>query len=252
MRRVAIVQARMTSTRLPGKVLQQLGARPMLCQQLRRLRACREVDEICIATTENSTDDAVAECARREEVACFRGSESDVLGRYIGAARQMRADVIVRLTADCPLCDPPTIDAVISMLTENAGTTDYASNVLRRTFPQGLDAEALWRDVLERAARIFATPDAREHVTAGIYAGRPDLFLLRGVEQPRDDSDLRWTVDTPADFEMARRFYAELGLDERIAPLEEMIAFARAHPEITQLNAQHKTWSPLENRESLV
>ena len=242
----------MTSTRLPGKILKSLTGVPMLAQQIRRVRACREVDEICIATTTNSTDDGVETLARAEAVACFRGSEDDVLGRYLGAARQTRADVIVRLTADCPLCDPPTIDAVVLALTENPMTTDYASNVLKRTFPQGLDAEVLWRDTLERAARLFTAPSAREHVTAGVYARRPELFLLRGVEAARDDSDLRWTVDTPADFEMVRLFYENLGLDERIASLQEMLDFARAHPEISGLNAEQKTWDPQDNRESLV
>jgi spore coat polysaccharide biosynthesis protein SpsF len=242
----------MTSTRLPGKILKVLGARPMLAQQIRRLRACREIDEICIATTTNVTDDIVAQLVRNEDLPCFRGSEHDVLSRYVGAARQMRADVVIRLTADCPLCDPPTVDAVVLALTEQAATTDYASNVLKRTFPQGLDVEALWIDVLERAARIFASPEAREHVTAGIYAGRPDLFLLKNVENTRDDSDLSWTVDTPTDFEMARLVYKYLGLDERIAPLSEMLEFVRAHPEISRLNVCQKTWSPFENRKSLV
>ena len=242
----------MTSTRLPAKILKSLAGAPMLAQQIRRVRACREIDEICIATTTNVTDGEVETLAQAESIACFRGLENDVLGRYVEAARQTRADVIVRLTADCPLCDPPTIDAVVLSLTENATTTDYASNVLKRTFPQGLDAEALWRDTLERAARLFAAPSAREHVTAGIYAARPELFLLRGVEKARDDSDLRWTVDTPADFEMVRLFYEKLGLAERIAPLDEMLDFARAHPEISRLNATQKTWNPRDNRESLV
>lgn len=252
MRRVIIVQARTASTRLPGKVLLPLGGRAMLAQQLCRLRHCREVDEICVATTTQAADDAIEHIARQEGSQCFRGSETDVLERYLVAARQTRADVVIRLTADCPLCDPPTIDAVVLALTQNPTTTDYASNVLKRTFPQGLDAEALWRDTLERAARLFTSPNAREHVTAGIYAGRPDLFLLRGVEAERDDSDLRWTVDTPADFEVVSLFYQHLGLDERVAPLDEMLNFARSRPEISQLNATQKTWSPLENRETLV
>lgn len=252
MRRVAIVQARMTSTRLPQKVLMPLGARPMLAQQLRRLRACQQLDEICIATTRNASDDAIALLARNEDVACFRGDEHDVLGRFVGAARQTKADVVVRLTADCPLCDPPTIDTVVLALCQNPSSTDYASNILKRTFPQGLDAEALWRDVLERAHRLFAAPAAREHVTAGIYAGRPELFLLRGVEAPQNNSDLRWTVDTPADLELVRRFYEALSLDERIASLEEMLHFARTHPELAGINASTQTWSPFENRGQLV
>lgn len=250
--RVAIVQARMTSTRLPSKVMRLLGSRPMLAQQIRRLRACREIDEICIATTTNATDDPVAQLAKAEGISFFRGSEDDVLSRFVGAAQQTKADVVVRLTADCPLCDPPTIDRVVSHLTEASPSLDYASNILHRTLPQGLDTEAMWRDVLERAARLFTAPNAREHVTAGIYAGRPELFLLGSVEYSRHESGYRWTVDTPVDFEMVSLFYQKLGLDERIAPLDEMLDFARAHPEISQMNLGQKTWSPQENRETLV
>lgn len=251
MKRVAIIQARVNSTRLLGKIMKPLAGAPMLAQQIRRLRACREVDEICIATTTNAADNCIEALARAESATFFRGLEDDVLGRYVGAARQTRADVVIRLTADCPLCDPATVDTVVLALTENASTTDYASNVLKRSFPRGLDAEVLWSDTLERAARLFAAPAAREHVTAGIYAGRPELFLLRDVEKERDDSDLRWTVDTSVDFEVVSLFYEKLGLAERIVPLKEMIEWARAHPEISQLNAEQKTWSPLENKESL-
>src|SRR5262249_13108735 len=151
---VAIVQARTGSTRLPGKVLAQVGTRPMLAQQLRRLRDAVTLDEIVVATTTESRDDPVAEIAEAEDVRCFRGSESDVLGRYVGAARASGAEIVVRLTADCPLIDPGVVDRVTGLLVNGAGEYDYASNVVRRTFPQGLDAEALFVDTLERVDRL--------------------------------------------------------------------------------------------------
>src|SRR5262249_34216934 len=116
MKRVIIVQARMTSTRLPGKVLMDLAGRPMLAQQLNRIKHCTAVDEIVVATTTNSTDEPIVELARQEGVAWFQGSEHDVLARFVGAARQTQADVVVRVTADCPLIDPHIIDTVIHEL----------------------------------------------------------------------------------------------------------------------------------------
>jgi len=134
-RTVAIVQARMTSTRLPGKVLADLAGRPMLEQQLRRLALARTVDEVMVATTDNATDDPVCALVERLGMAVFRGSEHDVLARFVGAARQGRADVVVRVTADCPLLDPALVDAVVMPMLAN-WRCDYASNVLERCYPR--------------------------------------------------------------------------------------------------------------------
>lgn len=235
MKRVAIVQARMTSTRLPGKIMKSLAGAPMLAQQIRRLRACQNLDEICVATTINSTDDIVENLARDEKLACFRGSETDVLGRYLGAARQTRAELVVRITADCPLIDPPTVDLVVESLAQNQ-QYDYAANILTRTFPQGLDCEALWFDVLERTARIAMSSYAREHVTAAVYGENAELFTRLSVEDNADNSDLRWTVDTPADWNLVETIYRELDLGQRIALYSEMLEWARAHPELMASN----------------
>lgn len=235
MHRVAIVQARMTSTRLPGKVMKSLAGAPMLAQQLKRLRACRNLDEICIATTSNSTDDVLFDLAQREKLPCFRGSERDVLGRYLDAAKQTHAEIVVRITADCPLVDPPTVDLVVEALVERPHR-DYAANVLRRTFPQGLDCEALWFDVLARTVRLAESDYAREHVTAAIYGEKADLFARFSVEDSNDNSDLRWTVDTPADWQLIETIYRELDLGNRIAPYVEMLHFARQNPELMRSN----------------
>jgi spore coat polysaccharide biosynthesis protein SpsF len=235
MRRVVvIVQARMTSTRLPGKVLMDLAGKPMLERQLERLARCARADDIVLATTTNATDDPLAELAARLDLRCHRGSEHDVLDRYVGAARAAEADVVVRVTADCPLIDPAETDVVIEAL---APGIDYAANIIERDLPRGLDVEALWRDTLERVDRMASSAPAREHVTYFINAERPQLFERCAVRRPFAAADLRWTVDAPEDLAVVRRIYDELGLAERPLPLADVVAHVRAHPEIAALNA---------------
>lgn len=222
---VAFVQARMTSTRLPGKVLMDLQGAPMLAQQLRRLQGACALDEIVVATTTNPTDEPVAELARAEGLAVFRGSESDVLGRYLGAAKAHQADVVVRITADCPLIDPGVVDTVCAALEPGL---DYASNVVRRTYPQGLDAEALHLDVLQRLDRLATSPGAREHVTWFLLKEKPELFHVRSVEDTEDNSDLRWTVDVDADLDVVRALYRDLGLDRHPLGYRKILEYTRA------------------------
>lgn len=244
MRRVIVVQARMTSTRLPGKVLMDLAGKPMLERQLDRLRRCERADEVMLAVTENAADDPLVDFARRYGVPCHRGSEHDVLGRYVGAARAACADLVVRVTSDCPLIDPEETDAVIAALEERRETCDYASNRLEPHLPRGLDTEALWRDVLDRMDRMATSKPAREHVTWFCYAERPELFALHPVRRDVDAHDLRWTVDTPDDLEMVRALYDALGLADRPVPLAEVLAFVRAHPEIAAINGHIEQKDP--------
>src|SRR4051812_7648316 len=237
MHRVIVVQARMTSTRLPGKVLADLDGAPLLERQLERLARCRRAEEIVVATTTNASDDPVAELASRLGHRAFRGSEQDVLGRYAAAARESRADLVVRVTSDCPLIDPDETDAVIEALEERPHECDYASNSLQRDLPRGLDAEALWRDVLERVDRMATSAPAREHVTFHIYGEAPERFGIHAVRRPFQAGDLRWTVDTREDLALVRRLYEELGLAERPLGLAELLGWVRAHPEVTAINA---------------
>ena len=235
MKRVVIVQARMTSTRLPGKVLMDLAGRPMLAQQLRRLARCRQVDEIVVATTTNATDDPVVAVARAEGARWFRGSEADVLARYVGAARETKAEVVIRVTADCPLIDPEVSDCVVEALLASQALYDYASNVAQRTYPQGLDTEALFADTLERVNRMARSSSAREHVTHYILKERPELFSVRSVLDTIDSSDLRWTVDWPEDLALVRRLYEELDLAQRMTGYREIVAQVRAHSTTSQV-----------------
>jgi len=244
MKIVAIVQARMGSTRLPGKILMDVAGRPMIAQQLRRLQKCSLVNEIVVATTIHDIDDPVVRLAEHEGVTWYRGSQSDVLARYVEAAEQTKADVIVRLTADCPLIDPQITDKVIQELVDHSSSCDYASNVQQRTFPRGLDVEAFFRDTLLRIDRLGQSTSAREHVTIVPRSERPDLFLCRSVTDTEDNSDLRWTVDTETDLKLIRILYEELDLGNRVAPYREILGYARSHPDLSEINQQIETWSP--------
>jgi spore coat polysaccharide biosynthesis protein SpsF len=248
MKRVCVVQARMGSTRLPGKVLRDLAGQPMLTQMLRRLRTCVSIDEIVVATSIATSDDPIAELGVKEGMRVCRGSEADVLGRIVEAAHAAQADVVVRVTADCPLIDPWVTDRVIDELTTNGSAADYASNVLRRTFPRGLDVEAMFLDTLLRVDRLGRSKAEREHVTITIRSEHPNLFLSRSVESGHDDSDLRWTVDEERDFQLVARLYHVFGLDEHILPYEVVVNHVRQNPELTSFNADIATWTPLSDK----
>ncbi len=221
-----------------------LEGRPLLERELERLERCTRADEVMLAVTTNPDDDPLVELARRLGLRCFRGSEHDVLSRYAGAAREAQADLVVRVTSDCPLIDPEETDAVIAALQERRTTCDYASNRLAPHLPRGLDTEVLWRDVLERMDRLATSRPAREHVTWFCYAERADLFTLHSVKRPVDAHDLRWTVDTADDLAMVRRLYADLGLAERHVPMAEVIAHVRMHPEIAAINGHVEQKDP--------
>lgn len=230
MKTVAIIQTRMGSSRLPGKVLMDLHGESMLSRVVSRVRAAR-IDEVVIATTISAADDAVVREAERLDCTPFRGSESDVLSRYLGAARATDADVVVRMTSDCPLLDPWVIDDVLGRL---AWDVDYASNTRARSYPRGLDVEAMHRDTLERIGRMARSQPAREHVTAYLVE-RPDLFELAEVVAEHDDSDLRWTVDAPDDLALVRQLYGLL--DGQIRPYRELVSMVRARPQLAVANA---------------
>jgi spore coat polysaccharide biosynthesis protein SpsF len=207
---VAILQARMSSTRLPGKVMKLLAGRPMIERQLERLRRSTSLDRLIVATSDDVSDDPLAGHLQEIGVEVFRGPLADVLDRYVGAARAFGVQgVVVRLTADCPLADPGVIDAVVRLHAELG--VDYVSNGRRRTYPRGLDVEVFGLDALLVAGREATDPYDREHVTPFIYRN-PDRFTLGELVQATDESDLRWTVDTPEDFAFVERVYAALYL----------------------------------------
>jgi spore coat polysaccharide biosynthesis protein SpsF len=231
-RTVALVQARVGSTRLPGKVLMHVAGAPLLAHVVDRTRRARRVDEVVVATTTQPGDDSIERLALARGWPVTRGSEDDVLDRFVQAARVHDAGVVVRITADCPLMDPTIIDDVIDAYA--AGDWDYASNTLdERTYPRGLDVEVIGRDALERAWRDDADPARREHVTPYVYR-HPELFRLLPVPGPIDASQHRWCVDTPEDLHLVRWIYAALGRDD--FGWREALHVVEQHPEWEAIN----------------
>jgi len=233
MRVVGIIQARMGSTRLPGKVLKDLGGETVLARVVNRVRRAALVDEVVVATSILPADDAIAVECEALKVACFRGDELDVLDRYYRAAQEFAADVIVRITSDCPLIDPELIDATIrSRLDQKA---DYASNALARSYPRGLDVEAFTAEALARAWSAAKEEYQRIHVTPYLY-GHPESFKVISTAGEIDHSQYRWTLDTPEDLELIRAIYQHFGNRDNMRWVE-VLRLMEDQPELAGLNS---------------
>jgi glutamate-1-semialdehyde aminotransferase/spore coat polysaccharide biosynthesis protein SpsF (cytidylyltransferase family) len=232
--KLALIQARMGSSRLPGKVLADLGGRPMLWHVVDRVRGAKSLDRVVIATTDRAVDDPVAQFCEQEGVGCFRGSEQDVLDRFYQAARANGADVVVRITADCPLIDPAVIDKVVARF--ELGDCDYVSNCLRYTYPDGLDTEVFSFAALERAWREAEKPSEREHVTPYLRAGK---FRVAGVESeiPVSPAQYRWTVDHPADLQFVREVYAAFSGNGAFG-FKEVFDLLKRRPDLATIQAE--------------
>ena len=206
---LAILQARMSSTRLPGKVLRPLAGAPMVLRQIERTNRSRRIDRLVVATSDDRTDDVLTDVLEAKGVEVFRGPLEDVLGRYAGALQAKGpADHVVRMTADCPFIDWEVIDAVIEA--HLAADVDYTANTWRRrSFPKGLDVDIVKAAVLAEAAAEASDPYEREHVLPFIY-GHPERYRLQGFEQAGDEGEVRWTVDLPEDLEFASAVYDAL------------------------------------------
>jgi spore coat polysaccharide biosynthesis protein SpsF len=231
---VCTIEARMTSSRLPGKVLMRAAGKPLLEHMIDRLKRARTLDEIVIATTEDAASDPLEELAERLGVGCFRGSEDDVLARVLGAAHAYDADVIVETTGDSPLVDPAIVDHVVERFAD--GGVDYCSNVLEPTFPPGMDAQVFPTAVLEDVASRTNDPTDREHVSLYIYE-HPERYKLRSVVSERPEyGDLRLCVDTAEDYELIRAIFETLYPVNPHFGLAEILALIDARPELRALN----------------
>jgi spore coat polysaccharide biosynthesis protein SpsF len=234
---VAILQARMSSSRLPGKVLKPILGRPMLEFQIERLRRVHRFDRLVVATSTDATDDPISDFCQGLAVDCFRGSLDDVLDRYYRAAIAFHASHVVRLTGDCPLADPALIDRLIA--THIDGDFDYTSTALEPTYPHGLDAEIMTFAALERAWAEAELPSEREHVTLYIYK-RAKGMRLGSVTQSVDQSAMRWTVDHDEDFAVVSRIFEALYPANPGFATSDVLAFFESHPEVARLNAMYR------------
>jgi spore coat polysaccharide biosynthesis protein SpsF len=230
---VVIVQARMGSTRLPGKVLADIAGRPMLSYQLERLRRCRLVDSIVVATSVLPADEAIVAFCELESTAVVRGPEIDVLARFALAAKAASADTVVRVTADCPLLEPALVDQALRAFT--AGDYDYLSNMRPPTWPYGMAVEVMTRRALEEASAEAREPAEREHVTPFLY-WRPNRYRLGSIVRQPDLSAQRWTVDTPEDFELVSRILKALYPSNPSFTTDDVLSLLDRHPDWIEIN----------------
>jgi spore coat polysaccharide biosynthesis protein SpsF len=250
MKTVAIIQARMSSSRLPGKVLKEAGGRPLLERMVERVKRSERVDEVLVATTVDPSDDTIADFCKQNGIKYFRGNLMDVLDRYYQASLAASAQIVVRLTGDCPLIDPALIDETLALM--ESKQADFACNRLpppmTRTYPIGLDVEAVTFAALKTAWKLATEKHEREHVMPYFYEV-PGRFKVVKLDYPTDYGSLRWTVDTPEDLEFVRAVYT--GLDNRNDfSWLEVLKLVQDHPEISEINAgvHHKTMFDVDHR----
>jgi len=230
---IAIIQARLGSTRLPKKVFADLAGKPLIWHVINRLKYSNRINDIVLATTNSAVDDELASWATKEKVNLFRGSENNVLERFYFAAKQYSADIIVRITADDPFKDPLIIDQVIDkLLVENL---DFAYNNNPPTFPEGLDTEVFTYNAIEKA--YFQSNDdyEKEHVTQYFYRNS-EFFKQSNLLNLKNLSHLRWTIDTELDYEMTKQVYNALYRENSIFQMNEILDLLNEKPEISQIN----------------
>jgi len=240
---VAIIQARMGSTRLPGKVLLDIAGAPMLARVVERVRKASTIHRIVVATTTSRPDDAIVECGRDLGAIVYRGDEEDVLDRYYRAAAQNDADVIVRVTSDCPLIDPQVVDAVVAPLLDERAGVEFAANTLDRSFPRGLDVEVASSRALTRVWETARQPHHRAHVFPYVYEHR-DAFRIVSVTDAVDRSHMRWTVDTADDLRFVREVHRALG--GREFTWRDVLAVLEREPALSAINADVRQKAAIE------
>ena len=245
----AIVQARMTSSRLPGKVALDLVGESVLYRVVERLRESKKLDKIIVATSTEASDDPIVKLCEERDISCYRGPLNDVLGRYAGAAKEFGCDTVVRITCDSPLIDPSVVDQCIEAF-ENGGF-DYVSNSPNgpRTFPHGLDTEVFSADALERANKEATSQFDREHVTPYLYDREGTGFKIGPtVEAPFEYRSMhRLALDYPEDYELIRKVYELFFTPGTIVDVPSVLAYLDEHPELSELNAfrtaDYEKWS---------
>jgi len=231
---LAILQARVSSTRLPNKVLLPLLGKPMLARQIERIMRSNYIDRLVVATSDESSDDAIEALCGTLGISCFRGSLDDVLDRFYQAAAREEADHVVRLTGDCPLTDPEVIDNVIHehLVKHN----DYTSNCINPTFPDGLDVEVIRYETLKEAWNNADLKSQREHVTPYVYQ-HPEQFKSSNYYHHGENlSHLRWTVDEPGDYELVTEIYQRLYQAKPAFNMNDVLELLEKYPALKTIN----------------
>lgn len=226
---VGIIQGRLGSSRFPGKTLETIAGKPILEFLLHRLRMCKELDEIVLATTDLPVDDRLVEWAHHQNLNCFRGSEVDVLDRYLRCAEKFKASLIVRITADDPLKDPEVIDHAIKIFKQSEHL-DYVSNTMNPTFPEGIDVEVFSFAALDKAAKEATLLSEREHVTPYIWKNK-QIFSCMNFMASENDSNIRLTVDYPVDLEVMNML-GEVLEDFQNSSYKDVVKALRTRPEL--------------------
>ena len=228
---IAILQARMSSSRFPGKVLAPLAGKPMVIRQLERIQRASSLDAVVVATSTDPSDDELVSVLTEEGIPVVRGSLDDVLDRFVTAMDEYRPHAVVRLTADCPLASPAVIDKVVAHF--HVSGADYASNTMTPTYPDGLDVEVVRAQVLREVAARATDRAEREHVTLGVYR-RHDQYRIENVSQGPDLSHLRWTVVTPEDYAFVTGVYDDLFPANPEFDLHDVLDYLARHPQRTR------------------
>jgi spore coat polysaccharide biosynthesis protein SpsF len=238
----AIVQARMGSTRLPGKIMKIISGHPVLWHVIDRLKHSKKLNNVIIATTILKEDDVVENFCKENNILFFRGSVEDVLSRYFLTAQKFGCENIVRITSDCPVIDPEIIDNMIEeFFAANGKKTniDYLSNSLEKTFPRGLDSEIFTFKTLEKTFNEASKLYEKEHVTPYIYQ-HPELFKLKNYSSSKNYSDLRWTLDTEEDFQLIKEIYSNLYNRNSIFLFNDILNLMEKKPNLKNININIK------------
>ena len=233
----AIIQARLGSTRLPGKCLKIISNKPLLEHIINRIKESNKIKQIIIATTDLIEDDKIVDCAKKNDVKFYRGDVNNVLDRYYNAAKDNNANIIIRITADDPFKDPVIIDEIIEYFENN--NYDYVSNTIKPTFPIGIDVEVFSFDSLKKVWLNAQDIDDLEHVTLFILKNI-NMFKIKNIENGNDLSHLRWTIDTKEDFLMAEQVYKYLYDKKKIFLMNDILILLKKHPEIIEINRSIK------------
>jgi len=236
---VAIVQARMGASRLPGKVMKDIVGKPMLWHIINRIKESDFIDKIILATTVNKKDDEIVDFAIQNNIDFFRGSEEDVLDRYYKTAKKYNVADIVRITADDPLKDPVVIDKAVKIYLES--NADYVSNTIKPTYPLGLDVEIFSFNAIERAWKETDEKYEREHVTPYLWKNPEKFKIINVVHKGENLSHLRWTVDTKKDLDFVKAVYQQLYGDGMVFLMDDVLNLLKKHPNLTKINNNIKS-----------